>query len=482
MSVRRHTLYNLAGSVAPMVITILTVPVYLHLVGDARYGVLSLVWLFLGYFGLFDPGLSRAAAYHIARLHEGPAKDRENVFWTAILVNIGFGLVGGAVLYLVARPLFMTVFKMPEAMRDEVISCLPWLAASIPLSIVSGVFGGVLQAREWFGVANVVNILGFLLTQLTPLAIAYFHGPDLTWLIPAIILARLAGAVPSFLAIMVALPLGVGGGFDRSLLRTLFSYGGWITVSNFLNPLLTTMDRMLIGSVLNAEAVAFYTLPFNLVSRVSVVPGALSTSLFPKLSRGNREDRGRLASEAVVGLAAVMTPLVVSGIVGLPIFMQLWVGETFAAHATPVGTILLLGIWINGLSYIPYSHLQASNRPDITAKFHALELVPFLAILWFGVHYFGLIGAAWAWTLRVTMDALLLFAVAGQLQGWPRVLPGAVIVLVAPLCAPVLFISYRTLFACGLLAIALAWSWYAAPSIREAVRLRSSRFVVGIIR
>src|SRR4051794_28641459 len=117
MNIKRHTIYNLAGSISPMLVSMLTVPAYLHLIGNARYGVLALVWVFLGYFGLFDPGITRAATYHIARLHS-PAEriDRESVFWTALGVNLLFGVVGALVVYIAARPLFMYAFKMPASM------------------------------------------------------------------------------------------------------------------------------------------------------------------------------------------------------------------------------------------------------------------------------------------------------------------------------------------------------------------------------
>jgi O-antigen/teichoic acid export membrane protein len=478
MSVGRHTIYNLAGSIAPMFVSVVTVPIYLHLVGDTRYGVLSIVWLFLGYFGLFDPGLSRAATYHIARLHDAPAQARGDVFWTALVVNAGFGVVGGVVLYLVARPIFLHAFKMPEAMRAEVIACLPWLAASIPVSITTGVLGSVLQAREWFGVANAINVGNSFMSQMVPLAVAYFHGPALVWLIPAILLARAAGAVPSFLAVARALPLGAGGGFRRHLLKSLFSYGGWITVTNLLAPILTTIDRMMIGSVLSVTAVAYYTVPFNLVTRVSVLPGALSTSLFPKLSRQNQADGRLLAHEAVIGLAAVMTPVVVAGIVALPIFMRLWVGADFALHAAPVGMVLLAGVWVNGLAYIPYGLLQANNRPDLTAKFHALELLPFLGILWFGIQWFGLIGAALAWTLRVVADAVLLFAVAGQKVGWTKLSPGVALVALAPFLAPTELVSIQTMFAIVLVASAMVWSWTISPRVRIIMAAPLSRLTL----
>lgn len=471
MSVKRDTVYNLGGSIAPMFVSLLTVPVYLHLIGNARYGVLAIVWLFLGYFGMFDPGITRAAAYHIARLHSPEqSRERESVFWTALLINSAFGIVGGIVLYFAARPIFMSFFKMPASMKAEVMTSLPWLAASIPVSIVAGVLGGALQAREWFGFSNSVNVGNAVVTQLAPLAVAYWHGPELTWLIPTVLVARTVGAIPMGIALVRALPLGIGGHYDPSRMKDLFTYGGWITITNLMTPVLSTMDRMLIGSLLSAEAVAFYTVPFNLVSRASILPGALASSLFPKLSRGSTEDSSRLASDSVAALAAVMTPVIVLGIAVLPVFMRHWVGHSFAEHAAPVGIIVLIGIWVNGLAYIPYSHLQATGRPDIVAKFHALELAPFIGLLWVGLHYFGLVGAAWAWTFRVAFDAGLLFIAGGRIPRWPRLIPGGLIVLMAAFVSPASILSARSVFELLLLTVSLLWSWNLSPPLRSAIR------------
>ncbi len=467
MSIRRHTVYNLAGTLAPMLVGVLTVPVYLRLIGDIRYGVLALVWLFLGYFGLFDPGITRAALFHIARLGgASEGRERESVFWTALVINLCFGLVGGVVLFLAAEPLFVTTFKMPAEMRGEVLSSLPWLAASVPVSIVAGVLGGALQARENFAAFNIINAFTAVTSQLAPLGVALWRGPDLRWLIATVLITRAAAAVPMLLTLARTLPLGLGGRFEADRVRTLFTYGGWVTISNLINPILVTMDRMVIGSVLGAQAVAVYTVPFNLVSRISILPASVATSLFPRLSRGDRASSARLAEDSILALSAVMTPVVVIGIAVLHLFMRLWVGSSFAQRAAPIGVVLLAGVWINGLANIPYEHLQAIDRPDLTAKFHAIEVLPFLGVLWAGLHTYGLVGAAWAWTLRVTVDALLLMFVAGQTRGWHKMIPAAALVLAATFVVPTTVMSWRSAAEAVLVLAALLYSWNVSPLIR----------------
>ena len=112
MSIKRNSIYNLLGTVLPIIASLIAIPIYLKTIGDARYGILSIVWLLLGYFGLFDIGLGRATAQRIAELRDGLSSDRAKVFWTALLINSGLGILGGLILWPIAYYLFSQVIKI----------------------------------------------------------------------------------------------------------------------------------------------------------------------------------------------------------------------------------------------------------------------------------------------------------------------------------------------------------------------------------
>src|SRR5215471_2415659 len=156
MSIKRNTLINLAGAVAPMAISLMIVPLYLRLVGEARFGVLVLVWLFVGYFEFFDFGIGKATANHMARLQDERPSLREAVFWTGALTNGMLGLLGGLVL-LVGGHYGVTGYlgdKLSGELNAEIRMALPWMALAVPIGTVSAIGVAALEARERFFTLN----------------------------------------------------------------------------------------------------------------------------------------------------------------------------------------------------------------------------------------------------------------------------------------------------------------------------------------
>ena len=54
--IRRNFIVNLLSPMTRIVVALVTVPIYVHHIGDARYGVMSIVWVLLGYLAFLISG------------------------------------------------------------------------------------------------------------------------------------------------------------------------------------------------------------------------------------------------------------------------------------------------------------------------------------------------------------------------------------------------------------------------------------------
>ena len=464
-SLKRSATLNFMGGILPMFVALVTTPIYLHHIGAARYGVLAIVWMVQGYFGFLDLGLSSATSNRIAQLGDAPHREREAVLWTAMILNAALGLVGGVALYALMHVL-LAYFDMGEALRVELLPALPYVACLVPLSNLIFVFNGALVGRERFGTLNAVTLPVTLMYQLVPLGAALVFGPNLRYLVFGTLAAGVAALTVTAFAVWRVFPLRLASGPRRDLVGQLFSYGAWISVTSLAQPLLETADRLMIGHALGPQAVTYYQVPFNLAARARLFPSVISRTLFPRLSALDAASGVALSSSVIRGLAAALTPMMVFGIFLMHPFLSLWVGQEFASRAASVGETILVGIWINSLAWIAACHLQATGRPGIVARLQAYEMLPFLALLWWMLQHFGVLGAALAWSARNLVDGVLVLH-AARLDARPTrmlALPALIVtaayvgtLVFAPLTWPSIVVWL------GMTAVSLAWSARTEP-------------------
>lgn len=404
MSIGRNTMYNLVGTAVPTILALVTVPAYLHLIGPERYGVLAIAWLVLGYFGVFDLGLGRATAQRISALRDASPEARATAFGTALVTNLGVGLVGALIMGPASWVMFTMEMKLAPAMLSETLGAVPLLALSVPVATTLGVFSGALMAREKFYVTNRISITNTCLFQILPLAVAWLTGPHVATLLAASIAARLVGLLLYWRECNREFGIDAFRRFDRGQLRELLSYGGWVTVSAVFSPFIQVIDRFLIGALLGSYAVTVYVVPTQLTSRVLTVSGALCNALFPRMAVISGDDANRLARDAVGVQLALMTPLIGGAYVLMQNAMEFWVGPKLGFDATPIARILMLAAWLNMFANVPYARLQASGRPDLVTKVMLAELPFFLPALYFAVVKWGVWGAALVYFGRFVVD------------------------------------------------------------------------------
>jgi O-antigen/teichoic acid export membrane protein len=191
----------------------------------------------------------------------------------------------------------------------------------------------------------------------------------------------------------------------------MLRFGGWLTVSNIVGPVIVYLDRFVISALLPPAQLAYYTAPFEVVARLLVLPMSLTGALFPALAQAQEVDAAQaraLRRRASQLTAATVLPLALLGAVAAEPLLRLWLGADFARHGAPAMQILLVGFAFNALAQIPMVALHGLGLARQTALLHLIELPLYIAALLLLVRGHGLQGAALAWSLRGALDMLTL--------------------------------------------------------------------------
>jgi O-antigen/teichoic acid export membrane protein len=411
----RNASFNVAGQVIPALVALITIPYVVGHLGIARFGILSLSWAVLSYLTLFDFGLGRATIKFVAGALAVDEHDTiGSIVWTSAAAQLAFGLAGGSILYIAAPDLSTHVFRVPTALVPEATAAFQLLGATVPILITSSCFKGVLEAHQRFGLVNVVRTVSGSLIFLAP-AVGVAAHQDLHGIL-ALLLVSIAATALAYMALaMWAAPtLRTKPTFHGSRLKKLIIFGGWITVSSLVVPILVYADRFLLGAIVSVTALAYYTVPYELVFRLQVFPASLGTALFPTfsaLAATRAAELGALFARSLKYLLVAMAPATLLLVLAARPILKAWLGEDFAVNSTLLLQVLAFGMLLNALSQVPAQLLDGSGRPELRAKVFLAYTPIYLVAAWLLISRYGAVGAAIAWTARAALELVLFFGV-----------------------------------------------------------------------
>lgn len=413
----KNTLLSLVAQITPLIVAIVAIPILLDRLGLVRLGILSLVWVLLGYAGLLDLGIARALTQRTSRLlarreEDGVAK----LATSAIAANFGLGIVGGACL-LAMRDVLPVALGVPHDFLHETEGAISVLALGLPVALATAAVRGLIEGAQRFDLVTAVAAPTSTLTYALPAGGAV-AGLSLPAIVGLLVATRIATFVAYLLLTRRAFPnLSVFGLPSLSAARGLLGYGGWLTVSSASAPAIVYGERAIIASATTASGLGLYVIPYEIVARMWVVPGAIAATLFPAFAAMNEIDINRVEStfrRSLTLVIVVLGPLAVLLVsLGGPL-LYYWLGGDVASSITLPLQIFAVGAVINSLGYLPLVYLQASGRAHLAAKLHLAEIPGTYLVTWALASHFGLVGAAVAWFGRVAADSAALFVFASR--------------------------------------------------------------------
>jgi len=413
----KNSLINLLGLALPLSVGVIALPAIVDGFGTERFGLLTIIWMVIGYFNLLDVGMSRSMTKYVAEYLAGERRDEtRSLVFSGLVTMLVLSVIGAVIVVLVSPYLVSNVFRISPELRAEAEAALLILAVSVPFVVLSLGLRGILQAAQRFDYVNYVRVPVGLNTFIAPL-VAVHYSDSLVPAVAALGVGRIVTFGAYWFLVRRCLPPSRDYRFDTEYSWLLLRTGGWITVSNLLSPVLVYADRFIIGAVLTMTSVAYYATPFEVVTKVLLISTAIVAVLFPAFSArqvSSIEASSFIYKKGMRQIYLLIFPALLPVALFASEILNLWLGPDFASNGYRPLQLLCLGVLFNGLAGVPFAYIQGTGKARVAATVHAIEVPVFLVIMFMLVSRLGIIGAALAWSIRVMADALILHIVSAR--------------------------------------------------------------------
>lgn len=360
------------------IIALVYTPIMLRLMGQAEYGLYSLVASFIGYLTVLDLGFGNAIIVYTAKYRAKNNKNEEQKLHGMFLIiytiiGIITGIIG-VVLYLNVDKLFVTNFTLQELSKAKTMMGI--LTFNLVITFPLSIFGNILTAYEEFIFSKLLNIVRQLLNPLIMLPLLYmgYKSIAMTLVVTGLnIFCLIANMVFCFRKLKIKIKFK---GFDKKLLKEIFGYSFFIFLAVIVDKINWQVDQFILGSVAGTVAVAIYSIASQINNIYLSFSTSISGVLLPKVTKmiENKESNEKISNEFIKAgrIQFLIVSLILTGFIlfGRE-FIMLWAGKGYESSYI-ITCILMIPVTIPLIQNIGISILQAKNMHKFRTILYAL--------------------------------------------------------------------------------------------------------------
>lgn len=373
-------------------------PFVVQHLGNTAYGVWSLLVSLVGYLGLLDFGVRGAITRYVAHHHAiGSSSECSSIVSAGTVL---FGLLGIVAILLSGVFAFLapTLFNIPASLIDETRIILVIGGCTVAVTLVGGVFAGVITALERFDISSGIEIIVTTIRTIMVVialqqgyglvSLAYIHLAT-SVLIGVIAWTNTRWLYPG-LRLQFWSPLS-------SYIRKILSFSVFLSLLHIFGIIIYYTDALVIAVFLPISAVTFFVIASNLCDYATKVAGALSKIMLPRVSAlisvGSEKIEDEILSAARVATLATASIAITFWFRGES-FINLWMGVGYGPISGSVLQILAFVVWLGGARAIAASAIIGADKHRLLVPVFAFEAVFNLALSAALADPFGLTGVA----------------------------------------------------------------------------------------
>jgi len=347
----------------------------------ADFGLIALTLLSVNFISYFqDMGLSSA----LVQRAELEKQHLDTAFW----VNVAGGLMLG-VIGLALSPVLAVFFREPRLTRLLMVMMI-----TLPINGLGWASYALLQRRLAFKQIAIIEWVNVSVSGVAAIALA-ISGIGV-W---ALVAQNIVGSLIIAGGRLAAADWFPGLSFSRKRFRELFSFSSGALGYFLVNHVMRNVDKMIIGGVLGATALGFYSIAYNLILMPGMtICGLVGRVMFPALS-SVQTDLSRFR-RAYLRMARTVAFATFPMIVGLGATARIFVPTIYGDRWLPSIPILQILIVIGFFEAIAIwgAAAWALGNTRMSVICAVISLVMMTASFAVGVNW-GLTGVAWAYVI-----------------------------------------------------------------------------------
>lgn len=302
------------------------------------------------------------------------------------------------------------------------------LAALLPALCVSGVVAAVYQAQNLLKPIN-LSRFGFELGKALALAVSGFATKDISLIGPILLLTAYSRAVLDvrYLARQTEIRLRFCGISQAQRYLRLARQGIASFYIVVLTALVTIGDKIIIKNVFTADAVAHYSVAYDINTKAYILVNAVNTAMFAVvLHRFTRK------SSTFAPLAAgLITVLLVAVLYYIPLLalaptiLSYWVSADFATTAAPLARTMALASLFYLFGNVFENALTAMGRARQVLYVYLVSILVYGIVVALAIWQNTLIGFMYSY-LSLCISLCLGFILQYWLATQPTITPGVI--------------------------------------------------------
>lgn len=394
-------LWSAAGNAVQVILRMLVLAVLARLIDPSGFGIVSAALIVISFLEVTGQvGTSQAVI-------QRPELDKRDIH-TAISFTVATSFLMGGLLYIFA-PQIAALFDM-----EGVEPAVQLLALAFPIRGLSVVSEALLQRWMQFRRLALITLASYVFGYaLVALTLAYMG-----WGVFALIYGQIAQTVLLSICFIFFTRHSLGLAFHFDSLKHLLTFSGGVSLSRFANFFSTNSDNFIVGRMLGAEALGFYSRAFNFMTMpLNLLGPILDKVLFPAMSTIQTEDeRLRRAYLRAIGLVALMVlPVSAMMVVLGPEMILILLGGNWTEAILPfqiLSSCLLFRIGYKTNTIVARAK-GAVYRTAWRQWFYAGVLI---ACAW-GGHYWGMSGVATGVGIALALQFVMMLDFGRRLTG-----------------------------------------------------------------